>query len=502
MSLRINHNTAAVNSWRNLERADREMDRTLERLSSGNRINRAGDDPASLVISEQMRSQVASMEQATLNSELAVSMVQTSEAALNEVSSILVNMRQLALHAANEGANDAGMLAADQAEIDNAVRTIDQISRQAQFGSRYLLDGSNGISGAALGEGLRFVRSDPASQSSPAEGFAVDVTQAAARARMEGSRALSEEEIAAGGTEFTLYEGGRNFSYSARVGETMEAIMNSLRQMVRDNRLSLEVGLTEDGRLWAEHRQYGSEPRFGAVVSASGVLTSEADVLEEAAHGRDVQGTIGGELAHGDGRFLTAAEGTRAEGTVVEYSGGVKSVPRLGADGLPELGEDGEPLPPEQVPEGSVYVANNSLVFQVGPDDGHTASVALPGVSTATLARGVVNGSGYSSLREIDVTTLGGAQDALKMVDQAVYEITSARGELGAFQKNTLESNLENLRYATENLIASESRLRDTDMAAETSRFTRQQILMASGTAMLGQANQTPKSVLSLLNGQ
>jgi len=502
MSLRINHNTAAINSWRNLEKTDRAMDSTLEKLSSGYKINRAGDDPASLVISEQMRSQIKSIEQATLNSELAVSMIQTSEASLNEVNNILVTMRQLVLHAANEGANDDKMLAADQAEIDNAVKTIDQISSQAQFGSRFLLDGSNGISGVAIGEGLRFIRSDVTSSSSPADGFIVDVTDAATKPRMEGERSLTDEEIATGGIQFTFHEGGKNFSYFTKVGETMEAIMNNLQLLMKQNRLSLEVGLTEDNRLFVEHEQYGSEPNFGAVVSTEGILASEANVLEEAVQGRDVQGTIGGELAFGEGQYLTAAEGTRAEGTVVEYVGGVKTIPQLDVNGNPLLGPDGQPLSPESIPEGAVHVTNAALTFQIGPNQGQKASVPLPNVNTRILSRGVENESGYMSLGEIDVTTLQGAQDALLMIDQAIYEVTSARGNLGAFQKNTLESNLNNLRYASENLIASESRLRDTDMAAEMSNFTKQQILLAAGTAMLGQANQTPKSVLSLLNGQ
>ena len=118
MGLRINHNVAAINSWRNLKATDDAMSSTLEKLSSGYKINRAADGPANLVISEQMRAQVQSMEQAVSNSELAIAMVQTSEASLNEVNNILVGMRQLALHAANEGANDDKMLAADQAEIE------------------------------------------------------------------------------------------------------------------------------------------------------------------------------------------------------------------------------------------------------------------------------------------------------------------------------------------------------------------------------------------------
>src|SRR3989339_465304 len=157
MSLKINHNVAAINSWRNLQKTDEAMNKTLERLSSGSKLNRAADGPASLVIAEQMKAQVSSMEQATQNSELAVSLVQTAEGSLNEVNNILVSMRQLALHASNEGGNDDKMLAADQAEMINALKTIDGISSQAQFGTRMLLDGSNGIGGVAVGEGMRFV---------------------------------------------------------------------------------------------------------------------------------------------------------------------------------------------------------------------------------------------------------------------------------------------------------------------------------------------------------
>ena len=342
MTLRINHNTAAINSWRNLEKTDRAMDKTLEKLSSGYKINRAGDDPASLVISEQMRSQIKSMEQATLNSELAVSMIQTSEASMSEVNNILVNMRQLVLHAANEGANDDKMLAADQAEIDNSIKTIDTIASQAQFGSRYLLDGSNGINGVAVGEGLRYIQSDVASHSSPADGFIVDITESATKSRMEGTRSLTEEEIATGGVQFTFNEGGRNFSYFAKVGETMDSIMNNLHLLMKQNNLDLEVGLTEDSRLYVEHNQYGSEPNFGVVVSTEGILGDEANTLIEAVQGRDVQGTIGGELAFGEGQYLTAAEGTSAEGTVVEYMGGVKTIPQLDAQGNPVIGADGQ----------------------------------------------------------------------------------------------------------------------------------------------------------------
>ncbi len=325
MSLKINHNTAAINSWRNLKATDDAMNKTLEHLSSGKKLNRASDGPANMVIAEQMRGQVASLEQATSNSEIAISMVQTAEGSLNEVSNILIRLRQLSLHAANEGANDDKMLAADQAEIDNLISTLDGISHQAQFGTRMLLDGSNGISGVGVGDGIRFVSAITETESSPADGYEVDITQAATKARLEGSRPLSDEEVNGGNIQITLHEGGKSLTYYTKVGETMEAIVKNLSQQAKQNNLKLEFGITEDKRMWVEHLEYGSEPSFGAVVGVAGILTEEANNLGEAVQGTDVQGTIGGELAYGDGQYLTGAKGTKAEGLVLQYTGWVKT---------------------------------------------------------------------------------------------------------------------------------------------------------------------------------
>ena len=173
MSLRINHNTSSLNAHRSLVKADKRVNASLEKLSSGLAINRAGDAPAMLVASEQMRSQVASLEQAIKNSETSVSMVQTSESALGEVNNMLVEMRSLAIHAANEGANDAVMLEADQQDISSKISSIDRIATTTQFGSKKLLDGSNGVSGTAIGDGLEFVSATTGTQSSDEMGFEV-----------------------------------------------------------------------------------------------------------------------------------------------------------------------------------------------------------------------------------------------------------------------------------------------------------------------------------------
>ena len=114
-------------------------------------------------------------------------------------------------------------------------------------------------------------------------------------------------------------------------------------------------------------------------------------------------------------------------------------------------------------------------------------------------SQAVENKSGFDSLEDLDVTNFQGAQDAIKLVDKAIEEVSANRAKMGSFQKNTLESNLNNLRVASENLTSAESVIRDSDMAAEMADFTRNQIMNQSATAMLAQANQRPQSVLSLL---
>ena len=148
---------------------------------------------------------------------------------------------------------------------------------------------------------------------------------------------------------------------------------------------------------------------------------------------------------------------------------------------------------------GRVSVFQNSLIFQVGPNAGQTESVSLINTNTRVLGRGVANDSGYRSIRDVDLRNAQGAEDAQRLVDRAIDEITSRRAELGAFQKNSLESNLRQLRINFEELTNAESVIRDADMAQEISVFTRNSIMVQSATAMLAQANQVPQTVLSLL---
>ena len=483
MGLRVNQNISAVNTHRNLVANDRALTKSLEKLASGLKVNRAGDGPAVLIISEQMRAQIKGLNQAIDNSEAAIGMVQTTESALVEVTNMLTSMRQLAIAANNEGVMDESMLNANQLELTNALDTIDRLTANASFGRKRLLDGSTGANGVGIGQGMEFVAASPETKASPIEGYDVRVTRLGAQARIKGGVALTEEMVK-GREEFSISEGGKVVSFIANPDDSVAATLGKLRSEVKEIGLKLDMVEHEDGTIEFIHQEYGMEPTFSVSSSTPGILSKESRVMEEAERGADIAGFIGGDLALGKGQVLTGIDGTKIEGLKVRYTGSKTS----------EKGDDD----PDTM-AGRVAVYQNSLVFQVGPDVGQTTAVSMVNTNTRVLGRGIPNESGYRSIRDIDITTAKGATDAQKLIDQSIDEVNVVRAALGATQKNTLEANLRQLRINTEELTSAESTIRDSDMAKEVTEFTRNSIMTQSATAMLAQANQVPQTILSLL---
>ena len=483
MALRINHNIMALDAHRNLIQNDHELAGSLEKLASGMKINRAADGPASLIISEQMRAQIKGLNQAVDNSQTAIGMVQTTEAALVEISNILVNTRQLAIHAANQGANDKNMLEADQLELNNALATIDRISSNAQFGNKKLLDGSTAANGVGIGVGLEFIAATPDTKGSPIQGYEVRVTRLGTQAHKSGTVAMTQEMVDQG-EELTIVEGGKTVSLTTQKGDTVSQSIGKLSAQIKQIGLDVDLSVNKDGTLNITHNQFGSGHSFAVSSSTAGVLSSASRTMEQAMAGQDIAGTIGGQVATGQGQVLTGAQGTMVEGLQVRYTGKVTTPESAGADA---------PI------AGRVGVYQNSPVFQVGSNVGQTVAVSLVNTNTNVLGRGVENGSGFRSLKDVDVRTFDGAVDTQKLVDKAINEVNSTRAQLGAFQRNTLESNLRQLRINVEELTSAESTIRDADMAEEITQYTRNNIMVQAATAMLAQANQQPKAVLALL---
>ena len=578
MALRVNSNVAALNALRHLNHTEKELSGNLERLSSGRRLNRAADGPAELVISEQMKAQITGLEQSIRNSETSISMIQTTEGALSEVSSILINLRQLAVHSANEATNDEKMLQANQGEIENLLVTLSNISKNTQFGTRTLLDGSNSVSGVAVGDGMDFVEAKEFTKASPAEGYKINITQPATRSMAVAENTLAMEDIY---KSFVISEGGRTVEVNVRdnldlyrdverllqaantsrepgfkektelalqqlvanemqrqidqaglnlevmvykpldtLGETLsdfnnlEDVLNKLEQYPSEEILSEFNKLANEEVIVIRHRGYGREPTFTVTTEIDDFfdMDTPANKAVTAIPGRDVEGTIGGnpefdggEPAVGRGQLLSAAPGTVAEGVTVRYGGEPDDIiyevfnrreNKIAGTLLRQM-ERGT-MVGEDI-DGYVHVSQRSLAFQVGPSEGQQRKISIQSISPTKLARNIDNDSQFRSLNDIEVLDVESAQDALKLIDVAVGEISSLRGDLGSFQKNALESNLSSLRVTRENLVSAESTLADADMAEEMSSLVRNQILMSSGTAMLAQANQVPQSVLTLL---
>ena len=587
MVMRVNTNIAALNALRHLSTTEGRIQTNLERLSSGRKLNRASDGPAALVISEQMQSQIASTKQAISNSETSVSMMQTMEGALQEASNVLINLRQLAVHAANEATNDMKMLQADQNEIDHLLSTLNQIADNTQFGTRRLLDGQNAIKGVAVGDGIEFVSATEQTPASPAEGYKVNITQVPTKAMVAATHRLTLDEVSpnnkfaiivtsegkSAGLEiykdkalsdkikqiyFSTQRNHTDPKIRQQAEETIQhLITNALQQKIDEGGLNLEVltytptqnygemtdtwdltqeflseiarvpdGLpkTDEKIMVIRHREFGSMPSFTVTTTLKGLFDKETQANKAiiANPGRDIEGTIGGhpeldlgEPALGNGSILKSAPGAEAEGLSIQYTKDTDDILHqvLAIRGFKQpkaflevrtnsnlIGNEKNNGESDKI-DGYVHVTQGALAFQVGPNQGQQTKIAVGSARSSDLAKNIENTNEFQSLADIDVTIPEGAQDAMTLIDVAIDEVSTLRAKIGAFQKNALESNLNSLRIAHENLTAAESELADADMAEEMSSFTKNQILFSAGTAMLAQANQVPQSVLQLLGG-
>lgn len=508
MTFRVNHNISALNSHRFVQTNYSDLSKSLERLSSGLKINKAADGPAALAISEHLRSQVVGLTQAIENSETAVSILQTTESNMGEITNLLNGIRQLVIHALNEGANDKVALLADQKEIDAALNTIEEIAINARFADKHLLDGSNGVMGTTTGEGVEFISATTDTKDAREHGFEVRIKKLAGRSHFAGTVSLTDEMVKAG-ERLTLIENGKQAFYQSNRNDTVETAVQNLRSEIKKNGLDLSIELTDNGSLAVQHNQYGSDYSFQASSSTAGVLTSEAGKILNVANGQNVEGTINGESAIGEGRYLTGIEGAACtDGLKIRYMGSDVD-PRLQPDcEISDLvaEEEGDPdseierdIPPEGIAVGRVYLAQNSMKFQVGGNRSQMIDISLRDMKPSGFATGIANLSDFKSLADIQVMDIDSARDSLLLVDAAISQIAAERGKLGAFQKNSLETNLSNLRVANENLISSESVIRDVDMAKEMAVFTRNQIKSQASSAMLAQANQKSDQVMKLL---
>lgn len=469
MSLRINNNSAALTAHRNLSTSDSALNTSIERLSSGFKINSAADNPAGLVISEKLRAQVSGLGQAISNAGDAVNMVKTAEGALNQVNTLLRSMRDLAVHAANSGANDAAATQADQAQIRSALDSINKISSETQFGNKKLLDGSAGLTTNITGSSVVSANLSNSAISTDTNSVKVYVTAAAGKADL----AVGTADMSAGtlvGKSITI--NGVQINGGATAQATVDAVN------AKSSETGVKATLSGGKYLKLDQLNYGSDNKI--------VVTNGTDILGSAsasAIGADVKGQVYTGADHTTGA-VSDALWQAGTGTVLKDSlGNSIQLTDVGAGtAATDLGAQ-------------MDVKAGTLTFQVGAYAGQTRQMNISSVAANQL--GLANGSSVTDLSQIDVTK--DAQSAMKVLDKAISDVSTQRANMGAIQTNVLESSINSLTVAQENITASESSIRDTDMASEMVNFTKNQIMEQAGVSMLAQANQAPQQLLKLL---
>jgi flagellin len=482
MALKINNNLPSLMALRNLQETDNAQNKTLERLSTGLRINRSGDDPSGLVISEQLRAQVASLKKAVENAQSAGNLINTAESALNEVSSLLIQMRESAIFALNTGGSSIEQLKAEQDSVDQAIQAIDRIASTTRFGTRNLLNGESGFNLKSQASAILDLR--PISMKfdlrTSQTTYTLDVTTSAEQATLSG---VGGSGVVASGGPISLRITGNlgTEEITLASGATITALQDAV-NILRGNTGVYASG----GNLYSEG--FGSSQTLrvelvggvGAFSGAGGTLTSLGKFTDD--FGVDAVANLNGASARAIGDELSIVSPF--------FTGSINLAP--------------------QTPVG-VYtftVRNSGLLFQLSNQGVPTDQtiVGIPSVASTNLGLEQRSTGGITYGGFVRSLASGGSNDmitapanAIRILDAAIDQVSDIRAFLGAFTHDNIEPAVRELGVHIENLSASESSIRDLDFAAATAEMTKNQVLFQAGVAVIQQANQIPQSVLRLL---
>lgn len=499
MGLRINTNVTAIRALRNLRINDRNQAKSLEHLSTGLRIVRASDDPAGLVISEQLRSQVSSLNQAVENSQNDDNLISTADAALGQVSDLLRGIRDSVTFALNTGAASPEQVNAEQDAVDQAVSAIDRIANTTRFADSSLLNGSRAIQPLVQSNEINDlnVRSVSFAPGATSAVFNVTVNVSGRFATLS----LDNFNVPAA-SSITLRITGNRGTADITIGTSAaDATSQAVALLSAVNRVAGFTGVfaSNDGVVSDTHlrsEDVGANQVITVqVVRGAGTTTSSGVSPLVAGEqrtnvGRDYELDINGNHFTGNGRkfsvvsqFLDAQFTLEPRTPLGNYSFDVRNSGMF-------FQLNTQPLPTDGIQIGVNSVNASVLGFeeiadQVARHQGQAG--ALQGGFLTTLRTGGAN----------DLNSNPG--NAAKIVGAALDQINGTRGYLGAISAQTIQPNIDSLGVAIENLSASESSIRDLDFAEETSRFTKNQILFQAGTAVLASANLIPQTVLTLL---
>lgn len=470
--MRINHNISALMSNNQLQKTNSALDKSLERLSSGYRINRAADDAAGMAISQKMKTQIAGLDQSSRNASDGISVIQTAEGALSEVEAMLQRMRELAVQASNETYTLEDRKAI-QAEVDELKSEILRISDNTEFNTKTLLDGSVDRKSYSSNTKVKLIS---LSDEVAVKDYSISVTSVGTKAEVTSTNILG---FASGGKVSSLEAGTISINgeeITIAEGEDMDSVMEKLRDVCDTVGISLTGSAGRLGdigtKLEFSSRDYGTNQSI--------LVYCSSDELKTALGFDSLAGTtykgVDAVVATGTGFNNTATTSIKGNMVSVTDSNGFEMEFELyeGATGT----------------SATITVLDaGPMSLQVGANEGQTIEVSIPKVTPKTLGIELMN-----------LCTRAGAQVGITLLDRAITEVSAIRAKLGAYQ-NRLDHAIANLDVTAENLTEALSRIEDVDMAEEMATYTQKNVLAQAGTAMLAQANERPQTILSLLQG-
>jgi flagellin len=499
MAAIINTNVNSLTAQRNLTTGQASLSQSIQRLSSGLRINSAKDDAAGLAISERFTSQIRGLNQAARNANDGISLSQTTEGALKASSDILQRIRELAVQSAN-ASNSAGDRQALNQEVSQLVAELDRISQTAEFNGKKLLDGTFGTAQFQVGANANqtIVAATANLRTTVYGNNQIAGTGADAQAATTNASAFGTNGVAAGTLAINGALGAANLTVAANDSTkvTADAI----------NAKTASTGVTATARTTAQvsfaaagaySLTLRSDNSTAETVSFSVSATSGADGLSAAVAAINEKSSKTGITAQLNeaqtGIVLTNTTGNNIlVGDTASSNAGNASVQKMTVDTAGALNLVGTARTLTADTAAESVVTGGYLTLDSEKSYGVTAT------TTTALGATGATASTLKKVSELDITTFNKATDAMKTVDSALAFISGERAKLGALQAR-FENAIANLQVSTENLSASRSRILDADFASETANLSRAQILQQAGTAMVAQANQLPQGVLALL---
>lgn len=472
--MRINTNIAAITATGNLNRTENKITASLERLSSGYRINKAADDAAGMAITQKMHAQIRGLQRASRNGADGISFIQTAEGALIEVENMLQRCRELSVQAANQGVTMLEDKVAIQREIDSLMEEIDRLSVDTEFNTKSILDGTCCRQTSSNNIGVRVVSMTDAV---PLTKYSMSIDKVATKTEFTtGTLGMSASDKF--DQEGSIQINGEVIHIA--VGDTLESVYAEIRDCCENmnidvipvNAMGNETEIAFASNLKFESKLYGAEHKIEITTDTPAVATK--------------LGVNGGTKVQGQDAVVTLDTSSGFEKTATTFIQGSR-VTVSDRDGFSMI------FDVSGAREGSdadVTVLDAGFVaIQIGSNEGQTIDISIPPVTCKSL-----------NIEYCNVCSTEGASQSITKFNSAIEEVSAIRAKLGAYE-NRLDSATSSLDITSQNLTQSCSRIEDVDMAQEMTEYTQLSVLAQAGTSMLAQANNRPQTILQLLQG-